>query len=232
MASVGTPPGGFVHHFQPASGGLTLTLLLLHGTGGDEHDLLPLGRAVAPGAALLSPRGPVRERGMPRFFRRLAPGVFDQEDLVRRADDLATFVADACRAYRRDPAQVVALGYSNGANIAAAVLLLRPTALAGAALLRPLLPLRPAVLPDLRGTPVLIAAGSDDPLVPADSARELAEVLRQAGADVTLQWRTGGHGLTAEDVTEVARWLRHPKNRKRFWGARPPLICHVPRTTP
>ena len=216
------PPQGFLHRFEPAASG-ELTLLLLHGTGGDQHALIPLGRAVAPGAALLSPRGQVLEGGRPRFFRRLADGVFDEDDLARRARHLADFIADACRAYGRRPDQVVALGYSNGANIAAAVLLLHPQALAGAALLRPMLPLRPPALPDLRGKPVCIAAGRDDPLVPEEKARELAEVLRQAGADVAVRWHPGGHGLTAEDVAETARWLqRHFGAALSPPAARPP----------
>ncbi len=208
MPATAQPPAGFVHRFEPGAPGVALTLLLLHGTGGDENDLIPLGRAASPGAALLSPRGQVLERGLHRFFRRLDQGVFDQEDLVRRARELADFVLDACRAYGRDPAQVVAVGYSNGANMAAAVLLLRPQVLAGAALLRPMLPLRPAILPDLRGRAVYIAGGRDDPLVPEERTRELAEVLRQAGAEVAVEWRPGGHGLSADDAAGISRWIR------------------------
>ncbi|MDQ7820220.1 MAG: alpha/beta hydrolase [Armatimonadota bacterium] len=200
-------PAGFTHRFEPAAPDVPLTVLLLHGTGGDEHDLIDLGRAVAPGAALLSPRGQVLEGGMPRFFRRLAPGVFDEGDLIRRTHELADFVESACAAYGRDPARVVAVGYSNGANIAAAVLLLRPRTLAAAALLRPMLPLRPPSVPDLRGRPVLIAGGLNDPLVPRARTDELVDVLRQAGAEVTVSWRPGGHGLTPDDIAVTADWL-------------------------
>src|SRR2546428_5455833 len=197
----------FAHRYQPGAGGSHVTLLLLHGTGGDESDLLPLGSAVAPQAALLSPRGKVLERGLPRFFRRLAEGVFDIEDLTRRTHELADFVEAAAGTYGFDAAQVVALGYSNGANIAASLLLLRPQVLAGAALLRPMLPLVPATPPDLRGKHVLIAAGQHDSLVPASSTRQLADLLQQSGADVTMQWLSAGHGLTSADVATVIRWL-------------------------
>lgn len=200
-------PAGLTHRFEPAAPDVPLTVLLLHGTGGDEHDLIDLGQTVAPGAALLSPRGQVLEGGMPRFFRRLAPGVFDEDDLIRRTHELADFVESACGAYGRDPARVVAVGYSNGANMAAAVLLLRPRTLAGAVLLRPMLPLRPPFLPDLRGRPVLVAGGLNDPLVPRARTEDLVEVLRQAGAEVTVSWRPGGHGLTPEDVAVTADWL-------------------------
>jgi len=197
----------FEHRYQPGAPGSRVTLLLLHGTGGNESDLLPLGSAVAPQAALLSPRGNVLERGMPRFFRRLAEGVFDLDDLTQRTYELADFVDAAARTYGFDAAQVVGLGYSNGANIAASLLLLRPQVLAGAALLRPMLPLVPATPPDLRGKHVLIAAGQHDSLVPASSTRQLADLLQQSGTDVTMQWLSAGHGLTSADVATVIRWL-------------------------
>ena len=205
MADADAPT--FAHRYQPGAPGSRVTLLLLHGTGGDESDLLPLGSAVAPQAALLSPRGKVLERGLPRFFRRLAEGVFDIEDLTRRTHELADFVEAAAGTYGFDAAQVVALGYSNGANIAASMLLLRPQVLAGAALLRPMLPPVPQTLPDLRGTDVLIAAGQSDSLVPASSTRLLADLLQRSGAEVTVEWLGGGHGLTAADTATVARWL-------------------------
>src|SRR5262249_16993263 len=150
-----TEPLGFVHRFVPApSAGSGTTLLLLHGTGGNENDLLELGQTLAPNAALLSPRGKVSERGMPRFFRRLAEGVFDIEDLKFRTQALADFVASAASAYGFDPGKVIAVGYSNGANIAVSMLLLRPATLAGAVLFRPMVPFVPAVPPDLSGKPV------------------------------------------------------------------------------
>ncbi len=151
------PPPDFIHHFAPGTSGRTL--LLLHGTGGTEMDMVPLGERLDPAAALLSPRGKSPENGMPRFFRRLAEGVFDEQDLIFRTHELAGFVEGAARTYNFDPRRVVAVGYSNGANIAGALLLLRPGILAGAALLRPMVPLVPAELPKLDGVPVLISAG-------------------------------------------------------------------------
>lgn len=198
---------GFTHRFEPGDPASRVTILLLHGTGGNEADLLPLGKAVAPRAALLSPRGKVLEGIMPRFFRRLAEGVFDIEDLTRRTHELADFVADAARVYGFDASRVVTLGYSNGANIAASLLLLRPQVLAGAALLRPMLPLDPPPVPDLRGKSVLIVAGRRDPLVPAASTERLAGALQEAGAEVTVEWHPGGHGLIRSDVEAVARWF-------------------------
>ncbi|SFG75493.1 alpha/beta hydrolase [Methylobacterium gossipiicola] len=195
----------FVHRLEPATASNHPPLLLLHGTGGDESDLLPLGRTVAPGAALLSPRGGVLENGMPRFFRRLAEGVFDEDDLRRRAADLARFVGDARAAYGL-PAPV-ALGFSNGANIAAALLLLHPGVLAGAALLRPMRPLADPPGPDLTETPVLMLSGALDPIVPEANARGLAETFRAAGARVTHTVLPTGHGLSQADVTAVEAWL-------------------------
>src|SRR5262245_10680023 len=156
----------YVHRFEPAPlGAAGRTLLLLHGTGGNENDLLPVGRAVAPDSALLSPRGRVLEHGMPRFFRRLAEGVFDHEDLVARTHELADFVAESAKHYGFDEKRVVAVGFSNGANIAGAMMLLRPETLAGAILLRPMVPFEPESPPDLRGRRVLVAAGKADPIV-------------------------------------------------------------------
>jgi predicted esterase len=199
---------GFVHRWVPARpGGLPVTLLLLHGTGGSEDDLLPLGEALAPGAAMLSPRGKVLERGMPRFFRRLAEGVLDEEDVRRRAAELAEFVAAAAAEYGFDPGSVVAAGFSNGANIAAGVLLLHPGVLAGALLFRAMVPLQPPSTPDLAGTRVLIAAGRRDPIMPPGHPERLARMLREARADVTLAWRDAGHELTAEDVEDGAAWI-------------------------
>ena len=197
----------FAHRWVPPAPGEETTLLLLHGTGGNEDDLLPLGRAIAPGAGLLSPRGRVLERGMPRFFRRLAEGVFDEADVVRRAGELADFVAHAAGRYGFDPTRVTAVGFSNGANIAAALLLLRPETLAAAALFRAMVPLRPAQLPVLRGRRVLISEGRTDPIVAAAEAESLASMLRGAGAEVTLAWQDAGHGLVGADVDAARAWL-------------------------
>jgi phospholipase/carboxylesterase len=194
----------FIHRFEPASVAGRPPVLLLHGTGGDENDLLPLGRMIAPGSALLSPRGKVLEGGMPRFFRRLAEGVFDEEDVRRRAEELAGFVAEARAAYRL--ASPVAVGFSNGANIAAALLLLWPKALAGAALLRAMVPLGDPPPVDLTGKPVLLLSGAADPIVPAENAARLATTLREAGADVRHRTLPVGHGLSQADVTIMKAW--------------------------
>jgi len=203
MSESDTP--GFIHQFVP--GTPDRTVLLLHGTGGTEDDLLPLGRALDAEAGLLSPRGKALENGMPRFFRRLAEGVFDEEDLIRRAHELADFIEAAAAAYAFDPKKVVAVGYSNGANIAGAVLLLRPGVLCGAALLRPMVPLVPKTMPDLQGAPVLVSVGNQDPIVPAEQARELVALLRRAGADVTVCFENAGHGLTEVTLASARRWL-------------------------
>lgn len=200
-----SPHLGFHHRFLPGTDPAAPPLLLLHGTGGNEDDLLPLGEALHPGAARLSPRGRVLENGMPRFFRRLAEGVFDLEDLRARAHQLADFVAAARREY--GIGAPAAVGFSNGANIAAAVLLLRPETLSGALLLRPMVPLVPAELPSLGAIPVQLVAGRADPIVPPAQTEELAELLRRSGADVRVSWLPGGHGLTREDVEIGHGWV-------------------------
>lgn len=192
----------FVHVHVPPARGVTdpRTVLLLHGTGGNERDLLALGAQIAPGVRLLGVRGQVMEGGLPRFFRRLAEGVFDEADIVTRAADLSAFVRSAATTYGFDATQVVALGFSNGANIAAAMLLLHPGVLAGAILLRTMVPLHPAALPSLDGVPVLMAEGTLDPIVPRANAERLAALLGETGAMVTLHWEPAGHGLTQGDV--------------------------------
>jgi predicted esterase len=198
----------FTHRFIPAEPGAPpITLLLLHGTGGDENDLLGLGRLLVPGAALLSPRGKVLEHGMPRFFRRLAEGVFDLDDLNARTHELADFVADAARRYGFDPGRVIAVGFSNGANIAASMLLLRSQTLMGALLFRAMVPFVPETPPNLAGTPVFIAAGTSDPIVPREQPEQLAAMLRAAGAAVHLHWEPAGHGLTQDDLRAAQAWL-------------------------
>jgi phospholipase/carboxylesterase len=193
------------HRFVPATASGKSPILLLHGTGGDENDLLPLGQTVAPGAALLSPRGKVLEGGMPRFFRRLAEGVFDEQDVRRRANELADFVHDARDSYGL--AAPIALGFSNGANIAAAVLLLRPEALAGAVLLRAMVPLMNPPQVDLHGKPILILSGSADSIIPAENAARLESILKDAGGAVDHRTLPAGHGLTQADVTIAKAWL-------------------------
>jgi predicted esterase len=199
---------GFQHVFEPGTGGWTI--LLLHGTGGDEHDLVPLGRQLAPGAALLSPLGKVREGTAPRFFRRLAVGELDIPDLLVRTDELAEFVHAAGAAYELDPARVVALGFSNGANIAVSLLFRHPGLLRGACLLRPMLPYEPEASLDLAGTEVLVAAGSHDPYTSSANLEQLVQTLERAGADVTTHVEQGaGHGLTQNDLTVTAHWFEH-----------------------
>ena len=198
---------GFTHVFEPGKDGWTL--LLLHGTGGDERDLVGLGRQLAPGAALLSPRGKVLENGVsPRFFRRLAIGQLDIPDLLARTDELAAFVGAAAERYELDPQRVVALGFSNGANIGVSLLLRHPSLLRGAALLRPMLPYAPADPPPLEDVDVLVAAGAHDPYSPPQQSARLVQVLRDGGARVTVHTEPGaGHGLTQNDIAHAARWL-------------------------
>jgi predicted esterase len=199
----------FVHEFVP--GNSLRTLLLLHGTGGNERDLIPLGRELDPNAALLSPWGKVRENGMPRFFRRLAEGVFDLEDLRFRTNELADFVTAAAQHYGFALGKVVAVGYSNGANIAASMLLLRPEIMNAAILFRAMVPLIPENLPDLSSVNVWIGEGDQDPIVPVSEAKNLADLLRRARADVTIRFAKAGHGLTNDDLEAAREWLRELK---------------------
>jgi phospholipase/carboxylesterase len=200
------PQPDFLHEFVP--GNSSRTLLLLHGTGGNERDLLPLGRELDPNASLLSPRGKILENGMPRFFRRLAEGVFDLEDLKMRTNELADFVAAAVRDYKLDADHVVGVGYSNGANIAASMLLLRPEIMHAAILFRAMVPLIPDKVLDLSSVHVWIGAGDQDPIVPASETKRLAELLRRAGADVTIRFFKAGHGLTSSELEAAGQWLK------------------------
>jgi phospholipase/carboxylesterase len=199
------PPTTFRHVFVP--GKSRRTLLLLHGTGGNEHDLLSLGRDLDPKASLLSPRGKILENGLPRFFRRLAEGIFDEKDLIHRTYELGDFIAEAAASYAVEPTKIFAVGYSNGANIAASLLLLRPGSLAGAALLRAMVPLIPDTLPDLTGTSVLLMSGHHDQLVPAENSRRLARLLEEAGANVTVRFENAGHQLTEYTLEATRRWI-------------------------
>lgn len=195
----------FIHRFEPATRAGSPPLLLLHGTGGDENDLLGLGKMISPGSALLSPRGRVLEHGMPRFFRRLSEGVFDEADVRRRAHELGDFVSEARQRY--GIAAPVAVGFSNGANIAAALLLLEPDVLAGAILLRAMVPLSDAPTADLAGKPILLLSGQGDPIVPAGNSARLAALLSQAGASVTHRVLPAGHQLSQADVTLARDWI-------------------------
>jgi len=196
---------GLIYRYVPPDDAARPPLLLLHGTGGDENDLIPLGRQAAPGATLISPRGKVLEGAMPRFFRRLAEGVWDIDDLNRRTGELAAFVARAREVYKL--AKPIAVGFSNGANIAWSLLLRRPDLLSGAVLMRAMLPFDPQPVPELGGVPVLILAGAADPIVPAAQRDRLAALLKQAGADVTYHIVPAGHGLTERDIDLVREWL-------------------------
>jgi predicted esterase len=197
---------GFVHRYSPGDGS-GATLLVLHGTGGNEEDLIPLAQDLAPGASILSPRGKVSEHGAPRFFRRLAEGVFDHEDLLFRTHELAEFVEAAAEQYGFDLSKVVAVGYSNGANVAASTILLHPGLLRAAVLFRAMVPFEPEVTPDLSRLPVFMAAGRMDRMIPPDNTQRLADILAEAGADVDLRWRDVGHPLTYEEVGEAREWL-------------------------
>lgn len=197
----------FVHHWVPVEGAEE-TLLLLHGTGGDENDLLPLGQMLNPNANLLSPRGPVQENGMPRFFRRLAEGVFDIPDLMQRSKELKEFIEAAAAFYGFSAGNVTAVGFSNGANIAGALLLLYPGVLKSAVLLHPMVPLTPDELPNLIGTRIFIGAGRQDPLVSTTETNRLSTLLTQVGAEVTLFWSNGGHSLSREEIQAAALWIQ------------------------
>lgn len=202
---------GFVHRHVPAPSGVSAhggtTLLMLHGTGGDEDNLVPLGKMLLPGAAILSPRGKVDEGGALRFFRRIREGVFDQKDLALRTDELADFITAASDAYgiRRD--RIVAVGFSNGANIAGSLLLRRPGVITRAALLSPMVPFEPDPRPDLSGTTVFVGAGKLDQMVPAAETERLAELLRNCGARVSLHWEDGGHSIAPGEIRAAQAWL-------------------------
>jgi predicted esterase len=203
------PQPDFIHDFVPGSS--SRTLLLLHGTGGHERDLISLGRELDPNAALLSPRGKILENGMPRFFRRLAEGVFDLEDLKYRTNELADFVAAAVRQYDLAADHIVGVGYSNGANIAGSMLLLRPEILHAAILFRAMVPLVPDKMPELSSVHVWIGAGNQDPIIAPSETQRLVSLLRSAKADVTIRFFEAGHGLTSDEVETAGRWLKDLK---------------------
>ncbi|MGI8649595.1 MAG: alpha/beta hydrolase [Rubrobacter sp.] len=201
-------PNEFIHRYVPGKSQDGETILVLHGTGGNEEDLIPLAQELAPDANILSPRGKALEFGAPRFFRRLAEGVFDHEDLVARTHELAAFVRWAAGEYSFDPKKLVAVGYSNGANIAGSLMLFHPDLISGAILFRAMVPFEPEdELPDLGGVGVFIGAGTADQMIPQDQTRRLAEILTESGAKVDLRWKDTGHGLTREEVEEAKEWL-------------------------
>lgn len=203
------PQFAYQHVFEPGTDPAAPPLLLLHGTGGSEHDLLRLGRGISPGSALLSPRGDVSEGGAARFFARLAEGVFDPQEVIRRTQALGDFILAATTHYRIDPLRLIAVGFSNGANIAATLLLLRPETLGGGILLRPMVVLdQPAAQASLAGKRILLCNGTTDPLVPADHPARLAGLLRAGGAEVKLELLPASHALTPQDVAAAQSWLR------------------------
>ena len=201
---------GFIHRFIPPHSNANeskQTLLLLHGTGGTEDDLIPLGNELAPNASILSVRGRVLENGMPRFFRRLEEGVFDLEDLKMRTDELAEFITKSSSKYMFDEKRIIAVGYSNGANIAASLLLRRPESLAGAILFRAMVPYSPTVMPDLSNKSIILLEGLYDPIVSTAEAQRLLEIFTNAQSNVTLKWQDSGHNLTNEDIIAAKKWL-------------------------
>ena len=215
---------GFIHRFMPpknvsdsgrAKQGATegkafTTFLVLHGTGGNEEDLIPLAYELDKSAAILSPRGKVLENGVaPRFFRRLAEGVFDLEDLKFRTNELADFVIDASKTYDFDLQHVIAIGYSNGANIAASMLLLRPEILSSAILFRAMVPLVPQTLPNLSDKRIFMSSGLYDPIVSRQEADRLFDLFKKTGANISLSWQESGHELTMDEIRKAREWLVH-----------------------
>jgi len=205
---------GFVHIFVPADEPASPTLLLLHGTGGNEQDLLPLGRELWPGAALLGLRGKVLENGMPRFFRRFGEGVFDVEDLKARTHELAEFIDSAAEHYAISKRHLIAVGYSNGANIAASLILLHPHYLRAAVLFRAQIPFTPDLARSFTGLSVFIGAGIQDQIVPRDQTEQLAAILEGGGADISLFWHRGGHELGDDDVSAAKTWLAETMRKR------------------
>ena len=206
---------GFIHQFIPASTRPDqVTLLLLHGTGGNEQDLIPLGQELYPRAAILSPRGKVLESGMPRFFRRLAEGVFDLEDLKFRTHELADFVKKASKAYKFNLRYIISIGYSNGANIASSLLLIHPEIITSAVLFRAMVPFMPEKVPNLSGKNIFIGAGQYDPIVPREQTETLFGLFKNAGANVVLHFQeNSGHELGYDEISAAKDWLsRIPKN--------------------
>jgi phospholipase/carboxylesterase len=221
----------FIHHFMPpknvpgyntakqraTEGKAFTTFLLLHGTGGNEQDLIPLAYELDKRAAILSPRGKVLENGIaPRFFRRLAEGVFDIDDLKFRTNELADFVIDASKTYDFDLQHVIAVGYSNGANIAASMLLLRPEIPSSAILFRAMVPLVPEKLPDLTKKYIFMSSGLHDPIVSRQEAENLYGLFKNADAKVSLSWQESGHELTMDEIRKAKEWLLQYTSQSSF----------------
>jgi phospholipase/carboxylesterase len=185
----------------------TLTLLLLHGTGGNEDDLIQVGQMISPSASLLSPRGKVLENGMPRFFKRLAEGVFDMEDLKFRTKELANFVKETSSIHGFDLNKTIAVGFSNGANIAASLILSYPETLMGAILFRAMVPFIPDFPPNLSDKKMLLSAGVFDPIVSESQTESLFDILKKSRANVTLKWQQSGHNLIQSDISDAKEWL-------------------------
>jgi len=197
-----------IHKFIKGTNPSRPTLLLLHGTGGDENDLLPVGKMIDQEANMLAVRGEVIENGMPRFFKRLAPGVFDEQDLMYRTSQLNDFVDQASKTYDFDRGDVIAIGYSNGANIAANMLMQIPYSLGGAILMHPMLPRKDGEIPSLKNVPILITAGNNDPIVPLASTQALKKVLDDHEGNVSLSWFKFGHKLSSEEMQFVIKWYQ------------------------
>lgn len=202
---------GFTHKFVESKDGNDMVLFLLHGTGGTEDDLIPLAKEINNSAALLSPRGKILENGAPRFFRRLAEGVFDIDDLKFRAAELSDFMEKASDFYKFDLQRVVAIGYSNGANMAATLLLLRPKVVSMAILFRPMVPLVPDTLPDLSNKNIFLSGGLYDPIVPNEDTERLAELFKKCGANAFVHWENSGHELKSEEIVDARNWLSNLK---------------------
>jgi len=194
------------HIFNKGEDETKPTLLLLHGTGGSELDLLPIAKEIDDQANVLSVRGNVLENGMSRFFKRLAEGVFDEEDLILRTKELNDFLNEAAEKYRFNRDKIIAIGYSNGANIAANLLFQYQHALMGAMLHHPMVPRRGVEFPNLTGKSVFIAAGTNDPICSSSESLELQSLLERANANVTLHWESKGHQLTATEVKAAGTW--------------------------
>ena len=186
-----------------------LTLVLLHGTGGNEEDLIFLGKKIEPNASILSPRGKVLENGMPRFFRRLSEGVFDLEDLRIRSHELADFIQKCSLHYKFDLENTIAIGFSNGANISVSMLFLRPEVLQGTILFRAMVPFIPDPLPNLSSKKILLSAGLEDPIVSRNETENLFRLFQKTNAILTLKWQPSSHNLIQEDILVAKPWISY-----------------------